>query len=158
MLFLALAAGCGYRAGFDRFAGVRTVAVPVFANRTEPYRREVQVDLTEAVVRELQARTPYSVVARREEADAVLLGEVLAFSETPLVEGRQDEVLQSSVALTVDVRLVDRRGLPLVPTRRVTDQASFLTLRGENVDTARREALQEIAERVIFELETGWEE
>ncbi|MBI4577253.1 MAG: LptE family protein [Planctomycetes bacterium] len=150
--------GCGYRTGFDRLPGVRTLAVPVFENRTEPYRREVEVDLTVAVVRELQARTPYSVVDRPEEADAVLLGELVGFTETPLVVDRSDRVVETSLGLTVRLTLVEvATGRTYFEGRVVSDAETVRVSRGENLDLARREALREIAERVVFELEMGWE-
>jgi len=69
--------GCGYRiAGRSNSLppGIRTIAVPVFMNRTTDYRIEQR--FTQAVVRELLARTQYRVAAKPEDADAVLLGEV----------------------------------------------------------------------------------
>src|SRR4051812_2118332 len=51
---------------------VRTVAVPIFANKT--FRRGVEFQLTQAIVVQLEAKSPYKVVAR-ERADTVLEGE-----------------------------------------------------------------------------------
>ena len=68
-------AGCGYRQGGSGGAvpagyqwlslypsDVRTVAVPVFTNRS--LRRGVEFALTRAVVNQLEATTPYKVVDR----------------------------------------------------------------------------------------------
>src|SRR4051794_10112312 len=72
-------AGCGYSAS-DPAAGqtgpvgglagyqwkslyredIRTVAVPIFSNRS--FRRGVEFQLTKAIVNQLEAQTPYKVV------------------------------------------------------------------------------------------------
>src|SRR4051795_7858669 len=52
---------------------VRTVAVPIFKNKT--FERGVEFSLSKALVNALEANTPYKV-APRERADTVLEGEV----------------------------------------------------------------------------------
>lgn len=59
-------------------AGIRTVHVPVFKNlvlQTTPYR-DMEVDLTSAVVKEINTRTPWKVTSNREAADTELLGTI----------------------------------------------------------------------------------
>jgi outer membrane lipopolysaccharide assembly protein LptE/RlpB len=106
-LFLA---GCGYQVAgrTSRLpAGIRTIAVPTFENRTTTYRIEQR--LTNAVVHELLARTRYRVVARPEAADAVLRGEITSIESDAVVfdaaTGRATTML---VTVTLRVRLVDR--------------------------------------------------
>src|SRR5262249_45686034 len=52
---------------------VRTVAVPIFTNKT--YYRGLEVNLSKAVVTELEAHKPYRV-ASKESADTLLTGEI----------------------------------------------------------------------------------
>jgi hypothetical protein len=56
----------------------RTVYVPMFKNRT--FRRGLEFDLTRAVIREIEARTPYKVVSDEALADTVLTGTILGQS------------------------------------------------------------------------------
>lgn len=85
-LLLIPAAGCGYHTAGSAThvpAGVRTLAVPVFANRTLAYHTEVA--FTAAVVRELNIRTRYRVVnSDAKGADAVLHGTILTQTVAPL--------------------------------------------------------------------------
>src|SRR3954470_5944977 len=53
---------------------VRTVAVPIFTNKT--FRRGVEFQLTGAIVRQLEAKSPYKVVPK-ERADTILEGEIV---------------------------------------------------------------------------------
>ena len=112
VLFAALLClgGCGYRVvgrSNNLPAGVHTIAVPTFQNSTTTYRIEQR--LTDAVVHELLARTKYHVVAREEAGDAVLRGNVLTISSSPVIfdaaTGRATAIL---VTVTISVRLEDR--------------------------------------------------
>jgi len=63
LVLLIPMAGCGYHTAGSAThvpANVRTLAVPVFVNRTLAYHSEVA--LTAAVVRELNLRTKYRIL------------------------------------------------------------------------------------------------
>jgi len=78
--------GCGYHtlgAATHLPAGVNTLAVPVFATRTESNGTETA--LTEAVVREFITRTRFRVTTNSgSDADAVLHGTILKQAVMPL--------------------------------------------------------------------------
>ena len=83
---LCLLSGCGYHtlgAATHLPPDVKTLAVPVFATRTEANGTETA--LTEAVVREFIARTRFRVTTNSgSDADAVLHGTILKQSVMPL--------------------------------------------------------------------------
>ena len=85
-LVLLLAGGCGYHtlgAATHLPPDVKTLAVPVFATRTEA--SGVETAMTEAVVRELMTRTRFRVTTDSgADADAVLHGAILKQTVTPL--------------------------------------------------------------------------
>lgn len=102
--------GCGYRVAGRTNAlppTVQTIAVQAFKNDTSNYRIEQR--LAEAVVHELLARTQYRVVAKPEDADAVLRGEVTTIESSALVfdstTGRATTVL---VTLNMKASLQER--------------------------------------------------
>lgn len=105
-----LLGGCGYRVagrGNRLPATLKTIAVPALENRTTRYRIEQR--LTEAVVRELLARTSYRVVPDPSGADAVLRGEITGLESSAVifdtVTGRATTML---VTVRAQVRLVER--------------------------------------------------
>jgi hypothetical protein len=107
---LLLGAGCGYRVagrGSRLPAGWKTLAVPALANRTPRYRIEQR--LTQAVIRELLARTSYHIVPDEDAADAVLRGEVTSIETGALLfdttTGRATTML---VTVHLDAQLLDR--------------------------------------------------
>ena len=85
-LLLAGVSGCGYHtlgAATHLPPDVKTLAVPVFATRTEASGTEQA--LTEAVIREFATRTRFRVTpGDGEDADAVLHGTILKQSTVPL--------------------------------------------------------------------------
>jgi outer membrane lipopolysaccharide assembly protein LptE/RlpB len=85
-LVLLLASGCGYHtlgAATHLPPGVKTLAVPVFATRTDSNGTETA--LTEAVVREFITRTRFRVTTNLgSDADAVLHGTILKQAVMPL--------------------------------------------------------------------------
>ena len=87
ILGLALVTGCGgtgysIRAPYD--TKIKTVYVPVFKSTT--FRRDVNLQLTELVIKEIERRTPYKVVGRPEDADTTLEGTVNFSDKNVVVE------------------------------------------------------------------------
>ena len=117
-LSLSLAAlscltGCGYHtagAATHIPSNVRTIAVPIFATKTEAFHTEVA--FTQAVVRELNTRTRYRVLTGNpDDADAVLSGTVLTQTAAPLTyDSTSGETSSYLLTITVKVALTARDG------------------------------------------------
>ncbi len=86
LLSLLSLSGCGYHtlgSATHLPPDIRTLAVPVFATRTEASGTEQA--LTEAVIREFTSRTRFRVTPDSgDDADAVLHGTILKQTTTPL--------------------------------------------------------------------------
>jgi hypothetical protein len=125
--FLALAAlapfavGCrgrefsvfGYRAGAEALydPNIRTVYVPLFNNRafqTSPYRG-FEVDVTQAVIREIGKTTPFRVTSDFQKADTELLGNVVQITTTILNRNQQNLTREAELTVFVDVVWRDLR-------------------------------------------------
>ena len=142
-LFLRLAAiapvaaliGCqttpsifGYKLGAGALydENITSVYVPVFHNRafqTTPYRG-LEVDITQAVIREIGRTTTFKVVSDPSRADTELLGAVVQIQKQIMNRNQQNMVRDGDVVVDVDVVWRDlrtneilsmpRRGRPLV--------------------------------------------
>lgn len=145
------AAGCGYRLGpGDPVAGARTVALPVFDNRT--FRRGVELDLARVLASEVHARTRLSVVDAG--ADLVVRGVITAIDEDVLSQRIGEVIRESAVLVTVEVTVVDgRTGETLVPRTLITERESFVPAIGESLRSARAETLRRLAADVVDRLE-----
>lgn len=127
-LALAMAgAGCGYHvvgSGAMLPKTWRTIAVPVFVNHTLHYRLDQR--FTQAVVRELEARTSYRIVPDPKQADAVLLGQMTSIEAVPvLFDAQTGRATTMLVTVTAKVRLEDRK------TKKVLYENDNFVLRDE---------------------------
>ena len=105
--------GCGYHtlgAATHLPPDVKTLAVPVFATRTESNGTETA--LTEAVVREFLTRTRFRVTTDSgTDADAVLHGTILKQNVTPLTYNAATQQSSSFViTIVASVTLTARDG------------------------------------------------
>lgn len=97
----------GYTTQSQFARDIRTVRVPIFKNRT--FVRGIEFELTEAVIRQIEVRTPWKVVGCGEDADTELVGTVVAVGKhdtlvNPLNEIRQGEVTVGAQILWRDLR------------------------------------------------------
>jgi outer membrane lipopolysaccharide assembly protein LptE/RlpB len=105
--------GCGYHAlgaATHLPPGVRTLAVPVFATKTEAYHSETV--MTEAVIREFATRTRMRVTPDASaDADAVLHGTILKEIVAPLTYNTTTQQSSSFlITMVVSVTLTGRDG------------------------------------------------
>jgi outer membrane lipopolysaccharide assembly protein LptE/RlpB len=129
--------GCGYHAlgaATHLPPGVRTLAVPIFATKTEAYHSETV--MTEAVIREFATRTRLRVTPDASaDADAVLHGTILKEIVAPLTYNTATQQSSSFlITMVVSVTLTGRDGNVLYenknyvfrqPYQSTTDLSSF---------------------------------
>ena len=121
-LLALLLGGCGYRLANRRFNnGVgQTIAIPTFANGTTSYR--VEQRLTDAIRREMIQRTRFGVTSEG-VGDLVVSGEVIGFSEIPILFNEQSRASSYSISVDLKIRVTDSK------TGQVVFQNDFWTFR-----------------------------
>lgn len=106
---LALAAvlcGCGYHlAGHSSTlpAGIRTIGIPTFVNRTN--RPELEQRVTEHIIDEFTTRGRVRIVPKEEGAQAVLRGVILGYAVTPVVISQLGRATRYEILITAHVTL-----------------------------------------------------
>ncbi len=103
----------GYKLGAGALydENISTVYVPVFHNRafqTTPYRG-IEVDVTQAVIREIGRTTSFRVVSDPSRADTELLGAVVQIQKQIMNRNQQNMVRDGDVVVDVDVVWRDLR-------------------------------------------------
>ena len=165
VLLAASLAGCaGYRVGTHTLyrPDVQSVHVPVFTS--DSFRRTLGERLTEAVVREIELKTPYKVVGS-DRADTVLVGRIVAESKTVVSENRNDEPRDIELAMQVQIEWRNRRGelisqqhaIP-VPSSvmHVGQSANVIPEAGQSIATSQQEAIHRLAEQIVAQMEVAW--
>ncbi len=156
--------GCAcYRAGCDTLypADIRTVYVPVF--RSKSFRPFLGERLTEAVIKEIDEKTPFKVVTAN--ADSVLVGEILGETKRIAVESPTDEAREVELSFSVAVTWTDSRGaalrepqtVPLPPSLvDVQQTAGVVPEVGQSISTQQQKAIEQLAEQIVALMEAPW--
>jgi hypothetical protein len=117
---MGFASGCGWDGHFSIFGyttrpnydeSIRTVYVPLFQNKAftaNPYRG-IEKEITRAVIREIEAKTPYKVVSDCERADTELLGTLIIINKVLLNRNQLNEVREFELQLSAEVVWRDLR-------------------------------------------------
>jgi hypothetical protein len=162
---LPLWGGCaGYQIGPRGLyrPDVRTVHVPMV--QSDSYRRYLGEQLTEAIVKEIELRTPYKVVDA-DAADSVLQVRLVSEGKRVLAENRFDEPRDIETDFFLQVTWIDRRGdliltpmgIPATPLMlNLGQQANFVPEGGQSLATAQQEAIQRLAQQIVGQMELAW--
>ncbi|MGQ9915694.1 MAG: LPS assembly lipoprotein LptE [Thermogutta sp.] len=165
-LLLPWLAGCaGYFVGNATLfrPDIQTVYVPMFQSAS--FRPGLGERLTEAVVKEIELRTPYKVVGSLEKADSILSGRIVSETKRTVVENRYDDPRETAVQLQVEVQWVDQRGRELTPMQsvplppdlaRIAAEATLVPEVGQSIATAHQTAIEQLARQIVGMLETPW--
>jgi hypothetical protein len=86
---------------------IKTIRVPIFQNKT--FIRGVEFDLTKAVIREIEQKTPYKVVGPNCNADTELTGTITTFTKGLLNVNQINEVREAETTLACEVVWRDLR-------------------------------------------------
>lgn len=97
----------GYTTEPNYDTNVHTVRVPIFKNLT--LWRGLEFDLTKAVVREIETKTPYKVVSQAGCADTELTGTILSLNKTLINRDPYNEVREAETTLAVEIVWKDLR-------------------------------------------------
>ena len=129
LLTLALTVGCqsgrdftflGYSTKPQHDESIRTVYVPVMKNiafQTAP-NRELEVDITKAVIREIESRTRMKVVSDRDRADTELLGTLVNIRKGVVNTNQLNLAREAEITATVNVVWRDLRDGRVLSNRR----------------------------------------
>ena len=157
--------GCaGYQIGNQSLypLEIQTVYVPVFESNS--FRRNLGERLTEAVVKEIENRTPYKVVADP-NADSVLSGQLVSETKRVLVPSLTGDAREVQVAMQVEVSWVDRKGRMLRDTQYlpipeeiadVSSTGNVVPEVGQSIATAQQQAICRMAEQIVGLMEKPW--
>ncbi len=116
----------GYTTKPNYDCSIHTVRVPIFQNRT--FRQGIEFDLTKAVVREIEQKTPYKVVGPDADADTELTGTILSYIKNTLNVNPNAEIREQQTVLTVEITWRNLRTGEYLSNPKKPSNASIPTL------------------------------
>jgi outer membrane lipopolysaccharide assembly protein LptE/RlpB len=150
LLALCLILGaCGYSlrgTGSSLPPHIKKIVIPMFANMTT--RFELDVKLTEKVREEFVARGRVELTGDEDSADAILVGEITAFTATPIAFSGETVADRYNITIVTKIVLRD-----LVNRKVVFSNPNFLYQQeyevpeGTDFETVQTEAIEMVAER-----------
>lgn len=141
---------------------IQTIYVPMFESNS--FRRNLSELLTEAVCKEIEARTPYKLVGNP-QADSVLTGKLTSDTKRVIIEDQYDMPRETEVNISVEVRWINRRGDLINPASTVPLPQDLVTLSapgqlvpefGQSVSTAQLQSIQTLASQIVSLMEMPW--
>jgi hypothetical protein len=157
---------------------IRTVRVPIFKNDT--FYRGLEFQLTEAVIRQIELKTPYKIVTAGCAADTELTGKITTYSKNLIIPNQLNEVRESETTLAVEVvwrdlrpghigevlsspppkpvgtELINPPAPPINPPVVVQSLATFHPELGESLATAQQRNADRLAVQIVNMMEKPW--
>ncbi len=159
---LACTPGCaGYRWGQQTLyrPDIQSVHVPIFESTS--FRPGLGELLTEAVVKEIQTRTPYHI-ASAETADSVLQGTLVTESKRVVAEDRFDVPRIIEADMVVEVTWKGRQGdllgqamvIPVEDFRLRAGQGNqFIPEGGQSLASTHQRMIEQLASQIVSQME-----
>lgn len=147
--------GYSFQSVYDK--SIQTVAIPIFKNETTS--RGLEVQLTESIIKELQARTPWHL-ASTDRADTTLVGVITSTRLSVLSDDPQTGLVQEqAVRITIRFEWRDNRSGDILLARDgYAASAVFSPARnvGDRLEVGQRSALEELASDVVSDMRSSW--
>lgn len=166
LALLTVATGCGsYQMGVRSLypTDIQTVYVPMVESAS--FRRNLGEQITEALVRQINSKTPLRVVDSP-QADSVLTVTLVSDTKRVTVVSPTDEPRETNMNYQVRVSWVSRQGdmlaqdvLPVAPELAITDvgqDAYLYTEIGQTVLTTQMQIADRLAEQIVGLMEAPW--
>jgi len=155
VVLCGVSAGCGYSTRRPFPTGIKTVYVEMLESKE--FRRDLEFELTESLVKRIEMDTPYRI-ADKQVADTVFSGEILEVQQRAMGNdfhtGRPREV---AATIAMRYRWKDlRTGEMLVERDRFTWTTTYIPPVGETFGKGMVRGLDGMAERIVETMETKW--
>ena len=164
----------GYTTRPNYDPGIRTIRVPIFKNNT--FIRGLEFDLTQAVIREIEARTPFKVVSANCPADTELTGTITIMNKVVINRNQLNEVREAQTTVGVEIIWRDLRtgevlsqprpkadpdapppppGAPPKPLL-VQSLGSYIPELGGTTTTSLQQNVNRLAVQIVSKMEAPW--
>ncbi|TWU28517.1 LPS assembly lipoprotein LptE [Bythopirellula polymerisocia] len=157
--------GCAsYRMGAESLYApdVQTVYVPMI--ESDSFRRDLGERLTEAVVKEIELKSPFKVVGTP-DADSILAVRLVSDTKRVTVENRNDDPRALEINMLAEITWINRRREPLrlpstVPLPPellpINQTATQITAAGQSTASTSQQAIERLAQQIVSTMEEGW--
>ncbi len=147
-VLLMFSSACGYRfAGSGSFpAGIKSVSIPIFENRTS--ETGMENTLTNALIYEV-TRGKKVALTSMDKADALLSGVIKSMSIETISRKSTHSPLERRVTVTVDLKLTDPSGRVIRSVKGVSESEAYDVMPDKPAtEQKRRDAISVLSKRL----------
>lgn len=151
--------GCGYTMGNLHRKGIKTVAVNMFTRSKDIYRRDIEMRLTEAVIKRIELDTPYKVTTKP-RADTLLEGTLEIISQQVMnTNPDTGDARELEMVITASIQWKDlRSGKIILKRQNIRAACPYIPHAPFNEDFFKGSegAINRLAERIVEKMEKDW--
>ena len=149
--------GRGYRNQWLYPEDISSVYVEMFDSTS--FRRGFEFDLTDAVAKRIEAKTPYKIVSDRNKADTILSGKIVSIEEAIFtVERQTGNPLEKRFQIDAVVRWKNlKTGDYLIDGRRVSASMSFSPFQDQSAAYASGVTENRLADLIVELMQKPWQ-
>ncbi|MCD4824378.1 MAG: hypothetical protein K8S55_07215 [Phycisphaerae bacterium] len=159
LLTVVWVGGCGYTAKNQGRQGISTVCVPIWTRGADIYRRDLEIRLTEAIIKKIELDRNYKVVAKN-RADTLLTGSIDRISQATLSINPDTGIpREMQITFYVSFKWEDlRRNKTYVEKKNFRVTTVYLPDAPFNEDFFRgsEDLMDKLAERIVETTEAEW--
>ena len=150
----------GYTMASHHRKGVRTVYVPIWHRAKGVYRRDIEIRFTEALVKRIEAETPYKVVGKQ-RADTELSGTLVVevVQQVLSYDPRSGLAREIQMRLIVDFAWTDlRTGKPILEEKNFSAASEYIPPDpfSEDFFQGSEHAINKLTERIVGRMTERW--
>ncbi|MDP8254903.1 MAG: LptE family protein [Candidatus Alcyoniella australis] len=153
LVLIFVFAGCGYhlpRRGHNLPVRIKSLAVPVFANKT--FEAGIEDGLTDALILEL-SKTGWVIVSDVEQADAVVYGTINSFRTSPISFSISELAVEYRAVMSCKVVVEDSSGHKLWNDPNVSERREYeVTSDPFASEAAKQTALDQMAAAIAEQI------
>ncbi len=158
MVSASMSAGCYSTQTLYR-PNIKTVAVQIFARGENVYRRDLEIALTEAVIKRMQLDTPYRQ-SSKERADTLLTGSLDLISQRVLSFNPDTSVPRElEMTFSVSITWTDlRTGEQIVKKSNIRASGTYIPHApiGEDFFQGSQDVIDRAAKFIVEKMEADW--
>ena len=163
-LLLLTATGCAYTTRNSLPRHVKSIAVPVFANKTyvDEYTRKLEVEVTNST-RNAFIQAGELKLAGREDADLILEGEITRMDREPIRVDRFGDPAEVQLTVRARISVYDvKEARYIIKDRLVVnnvkrnESGTYNLRRGESENVGRAQAIEDLGKAIARTVTERW--
>jgi hypothetical protein len=154
---LATLQGCYSFTGSSLPAHLKTIAIPVFEDRSGAGIAQFRGELTGGLAEKIESQSALRLTPSMSRADALLEGAIISFSDAPSqLSSKTERAMTNRVTLVVQVTMIDRMKKTPIFAQSFVGFSDYRTGNYVAQQQALRSCVNQIIDEIFDRIVSGW--